>query len=149
MITYYLAVCDNGLVKDRLMETMSTLKQHLGNAKKCLEISADLRNDKWMTTALDHDATLDCLNLNVHQFVEWLRKTKVDSFKMVQTYEQLTAYLKELLVSEKVPDLLALHNTLAHYFAVVMGYHACLVYTSDASDHLLCVDLRGRPIIDE
>ena len=78
-----------------------------------------------MTTALDHDATLDCLNLHVHQFVEWLRKTKVDSFKMVQTYEQLTAYLKELLVSEKVPDQLALHNTLAHYFAVVMGYNAC------------------------
>ena len=27
------------------------------------------------------------------------------------------------------------------------GYYACLLYTSDAADDLLCVDLGGRRII--
>src|SRR5659263_776229 len=47
---------------------------------------------------------------------------------------------------------LALHHGLAHRPTVVLsagftGGYTCLLYTSDAADDLLCVDLGGRRII--
>jgi hypothetical protein len=133
MITDYLLITvDDALEKDYLplvrnylKGTMSDLEQHHGNAKKCLKILDDNRDEKWVANASHRAATLDCSILQAHQIVEWLRKTNLDSIEKVDTYKELIAHLNELLVREKVPDQLALHNTLAYYFAFVKGYNAC------------------------
>ena len=47
-----------------------------------------------------------------------------------------------LLGQDRSPE-----DALAEIRHTVEGYHTCLLYTSDAADDLLCVDLGGRRII--
>ena len=49
------------------------------------------------------------------------------------------------LESEVLPGLL--HKYTGRVLLVTTGACACLLYTSDAADDLLCVDLGGRRII--
>ena len=58
------------------------------------------------------------------------------------TSRQLSAILGFALLLSAVPSLQA--DTVD---AVHDGFGACLLYTSDAADDLLCVDLGGRRLI--
>src|SRR5450756_2787217 len=48
---------------------------------------------------------------------------------------------------ELIRGLACLQVLFSHIFIVLMLHSRCLLYTSDAADDLLCVDLGGRRII--
>ena len=83
-------------------------------------------------------------------------KTNLQRFAMSLTYDRDTAldlvqdtYLKALTFKDKFVDYT---NLKAWVFTImkntfINNYRRCLLYTSDAADDLLCVDLGGRRII--
>src|SRR5450756_2716996 len=60
----------------------------------------------------------------------------------------VTVHLKKTVVSGSVLSLFFLIRlTISSDYSDLTMFHICLLYTSDAADDLLCVDLGGRRII--
>ena len=66
-----------------------------------------------------------------------------------QTRQNLTDHYENLAVDILAEELhqIAYDRCPEHFNLPTQEKHACLLYTSDAADDLLCVDLGGRRII--
>src|SRR5450756_1615658 len=78
-----------------------------------------------------------------------LQAMAIDSLPEYQTRAQELLGLNSLLSQWAAAKVLVgeVDHVIFEWKIVVGGYNGCLLYTSDAADDLLCVDLGGRRII--
>src|SRR5450756_20802 len=78
----------------------------------------------------------------------WLRELPASGCPSPGSWESYARVLKEWaeFLSEHGVGLFDSRDQLKYALGKYAGYRACLLYTSDAADDLLCVDLGGRRI---
>src|SRR5665213_2766850 len=130
---------DNKTVKNNQLEstvTVGVLKNTKDKCKRLIDSLDKRLNSLYIILA---DATLA---IEVSQIMKDIFEYQAESFQLVLKYPY-ASFLYYNNQQKIIDDAGSVVNLI---YMVVLSY-GCLLYTSDAADDLLCVDLGGRRII--